>query len=132
MENIDLATLVVVLAPLAIVLHWFVDLGKDVTNRNANGVLTKLFAFAGGFLLVFLAAHSSIDFGNGVLPRLSWTDELLLGLLVAATGGTVIENGLKAINRADTSTTAKLVPAKASTLDDAAAQTAMLGEPADS
>jgi len=113
MKPVDLATLVAVLAPLAIIVHWLTDATKDVTNRNWNGLLTKGLAVAISVGVVVIAAHSSLDLGGGslsVLAGLGWADELLIGLLIAATGGTVIENGLKAINRSDPSVSAKLIP----------------------
>lgn len=118
MAHFDLATLLVVLLPLAFVIYWVTDLIKDITNGNWSAVLTKVTAFVGAFLVLNLYAHSQIDLGGDkttaareFLARLAWSDLMLLGLVIAAGGGSFADY-LRARNSADPTVKDTLLPPK--------------------
>jgi len=108
----DLTTLLAALVPLSIVIYWFIGMVKDATNKNWNGVATRLAAVAAAFGAVVLYAHSSINLGGNshdVIKTLSWTDQLLAALLFAATAGTG-SDVLRTFNRSDTTVDERLLP----------------------
>ncbi len=109
-----LSELLAVLVPLAFIIYWIVGLLKDATNRNLNGVVTRVIAFVGAFIVIVLYAHSSIDLGGSAraaFDSLGTADQILLALAVAAGGGT-LSDGFRTFNRHDTNVAPTLVPPK--------------------
>jgi len=91
----DIGTLLAAMIPLGILIYWITDTVKDVTNKNWNGLITRVVAVGAAFLAVVAYAHSSIDLGGDVgktghdlISQLSWVDQLLLSVVFAATAGT--------------------------------------------
>lgn len=110
----DITAIAAILLPLAFVLFWLVGLFKDITNGNGNGVVTRLTAFAGAFIVVNLAAHSVAfaqrSIGNGLtFGQLAWGDLLLVSLVIAAGGGG-FSDYLRAKNPADGTVMPSLLP----------------------
>lgn len=116
----ELSTLVAVVLPLVPVIYWIVDLSKDVTNKNINGLITKLVAIGAGYLVLYLFSESDINLGTDnvatnardVLAVMSWQGLALLALVIASTGGTLADF-LRARNGADTSVKPTLLPSAA-------------------
>lgn len=106
-----LAALVAALVPLTFMINWLVDGLKDVTNKNWNGLITKVTAYVGAFAVISLYAHSTLDLGKSLafVSRLPWQGLALASLAVAASGGTLADY-LRARNPADTNVKDKLVP----------------------
>lgn len=107
----DLSTLVAALVPLAFMIYWVTDAVKDVTNRDVNGIVTKVAAYVGAWVVVSLYAHSQVDLGGSAaaLAALPWQGTALIALAIAAGGGS-FSDYLRARNAADTSVKSKLLP----------------------
>lgn len=112
----DIGTLLAAMIPLGILIYWFTDTVKDVTNRNWNGLLTRAVAVGGSFLAIVLYAHSSINLGgdagktgHDLISQLAWVDQLLLSLVFAATAGTG-NDVLRTFNRNDGGVKETLIP----------------------
>lgn len=104
------------LIPLALVVYWSVGFLKDVTNRNWNGVLTRVTALAGAFAAVVLYCHTRWAVGFHIdstttLAGLNWGEQLLVALTFAAGGGTLSDT-LRTLNRADGTVAYTLIPGK--------------------
>jgi hypothetical protein len=91
----DIGTLLAAMIPLGILIYWITDAVKDATNKNWNGLITRVVAVVASFIAIALYAHSSIDLGGEVgktghdlISQLSWNDQLLLSVVFAATAGT--------------------------------------------
>lgn len=114
----DLTTLLAAMIPLGILIYWLTDLEKDVTNKNWNGIFTKLSTVIIAFIAVVVYAHSSIELGgdagktgHDLISALSWGDQLLLCVLFAATAGTG-SDVLRTFNSSDGNVKAKLLGGK--------------------
>jgi hypothetical protein len=107
----DLQSLFAALVPLGFIIYWLVSLLKNLTNKNWSGATTQLIAFGAAVVAVVLYAHSSIDIGGtrSTFDVLGWTDQVLLALAVAATGG-VTSDTLRTFNRNDDNVQPTLIP----------------------
>lgn len=102
------------LIPLALVVYWSVGFLKDVTNKNWNGVITRLVALVGAFGAVVLYCHTRWASGfhidsSTTLAGLGWAEQVLVALTFAAGGGTVSDT-LRTLNRSDGSVAYTLIP----------------------
>lgn len=103
-----------VLAAISVVINWWLNLMKDVTNKNWNGVLTRVVALVVAIITVMTAAHQSIPIlGSINLQSLNGGAQLGLALFGAASAGTVTDV-LRTFNRADVNVQPKLAPSLAS------------------
>lgn len=105
----DITTLLAAMIPLGILIYWMTDLVKDAKNKDWNAVVTKITSVAIAFVAVVVYAHSSIELGgdsskaaHALISALSWTDQLLLCVVFAATAGTG-SDVLRTFNSSDTS-----------------------------
>ena len=111
----DISHLATILVPLAAVAYWITGFLTALTNKKWNDALTRIVTFSGAFVAMAVYAHSSIDLGgrftNGqdLLGHLNSADLALLALIVASGAGGGFDF-LRAINTADTSVPAKLLP----------------------
>jgi hypothetical protein len=112
----DIGTLLAAMIPLGILIYWFTDLVKDVTNRNWNGLLTRAVAVGASFLAIVFYAHSSINLGgdlgetgHDLISQLGWVDQLLLSLVFAATAGTG-NDVLRTFNHNDYTVKESIIP----------------------
>jgi hypothetical protein len=105
-EPVSLAALV----PLAFIIYWVVDLCKDISNADKNGIVTKVTAWVGAFGVLSLYAHSGVNLAASLafVATLSWTGLAFLALAVAASGG-VLSDGFRTFNRNDPNVKSKLL-----------------------
>lgn len=106
----NLQQVLAALVPLTFVIYWLVDLSKDVTNKNWNGLVTKTLAVVAGFAVISLYAHSSLDVGGSLkyVSNVPWQGLLLAALIIAASGGT-LSDFLRTFNASDANVKDKLL-----------------------
>lgn len=99
-----------IIAVLGVTGKWATDFVKDITNKNLNGILTRMVAVAIAWGLIALSSHQSIPVLVNTLDltKLSGFDLFLLSFPVAATAGTG-NDILRTFNHADTNVQAKLI-----------------------
>lgn len=84
-------------------------------KSNRSAVFTQVTAWAGGVVLVVLAAHAQVaqslvlPGADTALHQLDFTSQILLGLLISSFASTVVDVK-QAIDSSDTSSMPKLVP----------------------
>lgn len=105
------------MGPELIVLGAFVkkavDFVRGLRGKDMNVVLTQLFAWLTGIVVVWLAAHidfaSAVEVANVSLDQMSLWTQAALGVLLGS-GASVFQDGLKAIDNTQSEAKPKLVP----------------------
>lgn len=99
MTTPDLLASVVALAPLAFLVTWVTETLKDATNKNWNGLTTRIAAYVGSFAVVSAFAHTpwavSVAIAHGTnLSTLNWAALALVSLAVTAGAGTLADSAI--------------------------------------
>ncbi len=88
----------------------FVRYARAWNDGGANGVITQLVAWAAGFLLVALVAHTpwaaSIAFGDVPLAGLAIAGQILVGIAV----GSTVSAGVDVVKAVDNTQSAEVPP----------------------
>lgn len=98
---------------LAAMAKKVVDFVRQLRGRDTSAVLTQLFAWLSGVLVVFLAANvdfaSAIEVANVQLDQMSLWAQTVLGFVVGSVGS-VGKDLLKSLDNSQTEAAPKLVP----------------------
>jgi hypothetical protein len=99
MTTPDLLASVAALAPLAFLVTWVTETLKDATNKNWNGLTTRIAAYVGSFAVVSAFAHTpwavSVTIAHGTnLSTLNWAALALVALAVTAGAGTLADSAI--------------------------------------
>ena len=101
------------LAVLAAFIKKFVDFVRQLRGRDTNAVLTQLFAWVSGVVIVWLSAHvafaSGIEIANVQLDQLGLWAQAALGVLLGS-GGSIIQDAFKAVDNTQSEAKPKLIP----------------------
>lgn len=112
-----------VIALVSVVVNWLINGLKDLLNKNWNGVVTRISAYAVSLGTVAVYAHQTIPILNSIsLSALNGGAQAMLALGLAASGGTIADL-FRTLNSSDGTVQAKLldfVSAKTSTSQKAA------------
>jgi hypothetical protein len=109
------------LAVLAAFLKKFVDFLRSLRGRDTNAIVTQLVAWAGGILVVWLAAHvdfaSAVEVANVQLDQMGAWTQAALGVVLGSLAS-VGQDVLKAVDNTQSEAKPKLVPAPGDTTTD--------------
>lgn len=102
-------------AAMVTLIGKFVDFLKSVTNKDVNGVVTQLTAWAAGVAGVWLYAQTQwadqISFGDRALAQMNGASLIAVGL-GASSLMSVLVDFKKARDQSDSARTPPLIPAK--------------------
>jgi ABC-type transport system involved in cytochrome c biogenesis permease subunit len=95
-----------------------IDFLRYVRAADINGVLTQLFAWVGGVVVVILAANtdwaSGIQIGDKNLANLGFWSLVFFGL-TAGSGASIAKDTLKAVDNSNSAAIPVLVPTRGTT-----------------
>ena len=95
---------------VSLVVNWFINGVKDATNKNWNGLISRITALAAAVIAVSGYAHQTVPMLDTIqLTTLNFGAQIALAVGVAASGGTIVDI-LRTFNRSDESTQPTLVP----------------------
>jgi ABC-type amino acid transport system permease subunit len=101
------------LVVLAAFVKKAVDFVRNLRGRDVSAILTQLFAWLAGVVVVWLAAHvdfaSAIEIANIQLDQMGLWTQAALGVLLGS-GASIFQDGLKAIDNTQSEAKPKLVP----------------------